>query len=83
MEPTGISLSDAKTHLANLAAPMKAHNHPFVIELRGIQKGSPPRSWRIDPYNKQMIDSALEEFSHLKRSTFKLNLDGAFTEGLC
>ena len=72
MEPTGISLSDAKTHLANLAAPMTAHNHPFAIELRGIQKGSPPRSWRIDPYNKQMINSALEEFSHLNRDGYNI-----------
>ena len=72
MEPTSISLPDAKAHLAKLAAPMKAYNHSFVIELRCIQKGSPPRSWRIDPYNEQMIDNALEAVSHLNRDGYNI-----------
>ena len=64
-----ISLPDAKLHLSNLAAPMKAQNLPFVIELRCLKKGSPPRSWRVDPYNEQMIVSALKAVS-------RLNCDG-------
>ena len=72
MEPTSISLPDAKAHLAKLAAPMKAYNHSFVIELRCIQKGSPPRSWRIDPYNEQLIDNALEAVSHLNRDGYNI-----------
>jgi len=63
MEPHQISLPDAKLHLLKLAAPMQAQHQPFTIELRCLQKGSPPRSWRVDPYNEQMIDNALEAVS--------------------
>ena len=72
MAPHDISLSDAKLHLSNLAAPMKARNLPFVIELRCLQKGSPPRSWRVDPYNEQMIDSALEAVSRLNSGGYNI-----------
>lgn len=72
MAPHDISLPDAKLHLANLATPMKARNLPFVIELRCLQKGSPPRSWRVDPYNEQMIDRALETVSRLNSGGYNI-----------
>jgi hypothetical protein len=72
MEPLQISLPDAKLHLSKLAAPIQAHNQPFAIEIRCLKQGSPPRSWRVDPYNEQMIDNALDVVSYLNSDGYNI-----------
>ena len=72
MEPLQISVPDTKLHLSKLAAPMQAQNQPFAIEIRCLKQASPPRSWRVDPYNAQMIDNALDAVSYLNSDGYNI-----------